>query len=175
LSASSLLSNSDSEDTDSGSDNSNSSLKPKAKWYVVVCRRYFDTSKELSLGFHCPGCMKSSFKDRHKAWKFHDHWVKAFLEVAPKDTPGSSPPIPPKIPLPPATPLTANTPSGSKVRNPWYPPVILRRRKDKSTEGEVYGINLEVSKRELTKKLDPPSPQVLHFQLGCFSGFRSSV
>jgi hypothetical protein len=129
----------------------------------MVCpdgRHNLDTSKELSLGFQCPGCMKGSFKDRHKAWKLHDHWVKAFQEAAtkeaPKHTPGPSPPIPPEIPLPPATPLTAHAPVDSKVRNPGYPPVILRSRKDNETEGEVYGINLEVSKRELTEKLAPP-------------------
>jgi hypothetical protein len=162
-SSSSLLSSSDSEDTESRSDNSDSSLKPKTKWYVVVCpdgRRYLDSSKELSLGFQCPGCMKGSFKDHHRAWKFHDHWVKAFQEAATKTaskhTPGPSPPIPPEIPLPPATPLTGHAPVGNKVRNPGYLPVILRSGKDKSTEGEVYGINLEVSERELTKKLAPP-------------------
>jgi hypothetical protein len=150
-------SSSDSEDTDSGEEKSNSSLKPKVKWYVMVCpdgRRYINTSKELSLGCHCPGCMKSTFKDHHKAWTFHDHWEATFRAAAASGASTPAPVISP--PIVPVVPSTDNLASGNKVRNPGEPPIILRSGKDKLTDGEVYGINLEVSERELTEKLAPP-------------------
>jgi hypothetical protein len=102
--------------------------------------------------------MKSTFKDHHKAWKFHDHWEVTFQAVATPAAPTSTPvttPIPLAVP-----PLGASRPawlsSSGKSRKPGKPSVILQSGKDKSTEGEVYDINLEVSERELTAKLAAP-------------------
>jgi predicted RNA-binding Zn-ribbon protein involved in translation (DUF1610 family) len=114
---SSSSSSSDSEDTDLGDNKSNSSLNPKVKWYVVMCPdglRYINASKELSLGFHCPGCMKSTFKDCQKARTFHDHWEATFRAAA---TSAASTPAPVTLPpIIPVVPPMVNLASGNKVR-----------------------------------------------------------